>query len=64
MNHTIIEDLSTASSPVSDFLQWPSTPSGWEQYKLTQEQIDFFNEYGYVSGIKLLNTEQIEQLNK
>lgn len=64
MNHTMIKDLSTASSPVSDFVQWPSAPSEWEQYKLTQEQIDFFNEYGYISGIKLLDAGRVAQLNK
>ncbi|HRN57754.1 MAG TPA: phytanoyl-CoA dioxygenase family protein, partial [Agriterribacter sp.] len=64
MNHTVIEDLSLASSPVSDFVQWPADPSGWEQYRLTQEQLDFFNAYGYLGGIKLLEPEQVEQLNR
>jgi ectoine hydroxylase-related dioxygenase (phytanoyl-CoA dioxygenase family) len=31
---------------------------------LSKEQVEFFNEYGYVSGIKILDDWQVERLNK
>jgi ectoine hydroxylase-related dioxygenase (phytanoyl-CoA dioxygenase family) len=40
----------------------PQTEQEWEPYKLSQEQIDFFHENGYVAGIKLLTDEQTEVL--
>jgi ectoine hydroxylase-related dioxygenase (phytanoyl-CoA dioxygenase family) len=36
----------------------------WEKYKLSDDQIAFFNENGYLSGIKVLEENQIDQLNK
>jgi hypothetical protein len=57
-------DLSEHHQLVSDFFKWPATAAEWEQYKLTQDQIDFFNKYGYLSGIKFLEEWQVEQLNE
>ena len=34
------------------------------QYKLRQEQINFFHENGYLSGIRILSDEQVEALRK
>ncbi len=59
-----IKDLSKVHHPVSDMFKWPTEKKQWEQYKLSQEQIDFFNENGYVAGIKMLDDEQIERLRE
>jgi len=56
------KDLSTIHHLVSDIFKWPSDKKDLEQYKLTQEQIDFFNENGYLGGIKMLDGEQVERL--
>jgi ectoine hydroxylase-related dioxygenase (phytanoyl-CoA dioxygenase family) len=42
--------------------RWPKKKAEWEQYKLTQEQIDFFNENGYLGGVKMLDEIQVEKL--
>ena len=55
-------DLSKISQPVSDLFSQPSKPEDWDPYRLTQEQIDFFHEYGYLSGIKILEEHQISLL--
>src|SRR2546423_435622 len=34
----------------------------WNQYRLTSDQIGFFNQHGYLAGIRLLNDEQTEAL--
>src|SRR6476661_4075694 len=59
-----INDLSGAHNFVSDLFQWPQTKAGWEQYKLSKEQLQFFDEYGYLANVKLLNEEQIAVLKK
>ncbi len=60
----IINDLSNEHRLLSNIFSWPATPQEWEQYKLTNDQLDFFKEYGYVSNIQLLKEWQVEKLNK
>ncbi|MCC7402481.1 MAG: phytanoyl-CoA dioxygenase family protein [Chitinophagaceae bacterium] len=55
-------DLSTVHKLVSDMFQWPRNAEEWEQYKLSDEQVDFFNKNGFLSGIKMLDEYQIERL--
>ncbi|UEG54976.1 phytanoyl-CoA dioxygenase family protein [Mucilaginibacter daejeonensis] len=57
-------DLSLHHGLVSDFFKWPSTPEEWEPYRLTQEQVDFFNENGYLANIKFLEEWQVDKLNE
>lgn len=57
-----MQDLSHIHQPITDLFPWPQSEKEWEKYKLSQEQLDFFHEYGYLSGIKLLNEHQIEVL--
>jgi ectoine hydroxylase-related dioxygenase (phytanoyl-CoA dioxygenase family) len=57
-------DLSEHHQLVSDFFKWPVNKQEWEQYRLTQEQIDFFNENGYLANIKFLEEWQVNQLNE
>lgn len=56
-------DLSAYHQLTSDFFKWPACKAEWEQYKLTKEQVDFFNEHGYISNIKILDEWQVDQLN-
>lgn len=55
-------DLSNYHEPISNLFTLPATPTEWEQYRLTAGQIEFFHEYGYLSGIQILNDEQVEVL--
>jgi ectoine hydroxylase-related dioxygenase (phytanoyl-CoA dioxygenase family) len=57
-------DLSTAHSLVSDLFKWPTKKSEWESYRLSKEQIDFFNDNGYLAGIKMLDDDQVGRLKK
>ncbi len=59
---TPVNDLSQFHALVSDLFKWPTSEAEWEAYKLSDEQIEFFNENGYISDIKLLDAHQIEQL--
>lgn len=58
------KDLSRYHELVSDLFKQPVTAEEWEQYKLTDEQVDFFNENGYLPDIKLLEPRQVDKLNE
>lgn len=61
---TPIEDLSTRHGLISDLFRWPQTPEEWEPYRLSDEQVAFFKEHGYLTGVKMLTEEQVEALNR
>lgn len=55
-------DLSYIHHLVSDLFKWPSHKSEWEHYKLSNDQIDFFNQNGFLAGVKLLEEHQVDFL--
>ncbi len=59
-----VNDLSEVHHLISELFRWPATVAEWEQYKLSKEKVDFFQENGFVSGIRLLDDSQIEVIRK
>ena len=57
-------DLAQYSKLVSKMFKWPENKSDWAKYRLSEEQVDFFNKEGYLSNIKLLEEDQVEQLRE
>jgi ectoine hydroxylase-related dioxygenase (phytanoyl-CoA dioxygenase family) len=55
-------DLSTRHDLVGDLVQLPRTPAEWDQYRLSDEQVAFYHEHGYLKGIRILTDEQIAKL--
>ncbi len=60
----MVQDFADYHELSSDLFSWPSSKEEWDQYRLSEKQVAHFHEFGYVSGIKLLNEEQIEVLRK
>jgi len=58
------EDLSQYSRPISKFALQPPNAKEWQKYRLADEQVAFFHENGYLSGIRILTESQIVQLRK
>lgn len=56
----MVEDLSARHGPVGTLL--PSGPADHDRYRLSDEQVRFFHENGYLSGVRVLTDEQVEQL--
>lgn len=56
------KDLAAVHEMVTDLFKMPESSVEWEAYRLTEAQLDHFHEYGYVSGIKLLEKHQVETL--
>ena len=56
------QDLSDIHRPLGALFEWPKSRAEWDQYRLSDEQIAFYHEFGYVAGVRLLNDEQVEIL--
>ncbi|MFL6230956.1 MAG: phytanoyl-CoA dioxygenase family protein [Pyrinomonadaceae bacterium] len=56
------EDLSTRHKLVGDLFELPKSPREWARYQLSDEQVGFFREHGYVAGVRVLDDEQVERL--
>ena len=56
------DDLSTRHSAITGLFNAPTISEHWNQYRLTDDQIEFFHENGYLAGIRLLTEEQLEVL--
>ncbi len=49
---------------LSDLFSYPQSPEAWEAYQLSDEQLDFFREEGYLANVRLLSDEQVDALNE
>ena len=58
------EDLSFAHEPVSDLFTRPATASDWAGYRLSDEQVGFFDEFGYLAGVPMLTSGQVDVLRE
>jgi len=57
-----VNDLSRVHKLVSDLFHWPTSKTEWEKFKLADEQVSFFNENGFLAGIKMLDDAQVNFL--
>lgn len=55
------DDLSLQHAPITELFPPPSS-AGTDRYQLSDDQVAFFRENGYLSGVRLLDDRQIEQL--
>jgi hypothetical protein len=63
-NQPLPDDLSVFDYPFASVFDQPRCAEEWEQYVLTEEQVNFFNEQGFINGIKILTEEQVNLLNE
>jgi len=62
MKNPITRDLAEVHGLVSDLFPEISPKEAWEQYRLSEEQLAFYEENGYLSHIKLLEPGQVNAL--
>jgi ectoine hydroxylase-related dioxygenase (phytanoyl-CoA dioxygenase family) len=55
-------DLSEVHSLSGGLFTRPDRQPDWGRYRLSREQVDFFHENGYCSGIRMLDDAQVAQL--
>ena len=58
------EDLSTHHNLIGNLFKRSINPEEWAEYRLSDEQVEFYRENGYLAGIRLLNDEQVEVLRQ
>lgn len=57
-------DYSLDSHPVTSLFPHPASEAEWNSFRLTDEQVRFFDEKGYVAGIRVLTPEQVDALRR
>ena len=63
-NPQSFDDLSTSHALISDCFSIPENSNEWAQYRLAPEQVSFYHEYGYLTGVRMLTDEQVERLRQ
>jgi ectoine hydroxylase-related dioxygenase (phytanoyl-CoA dioxygenase family) len=58
----MVEDLSKYHRPIGTLLDSSFRAEDWDGYRLSEEQVRFFHEHGYLEGIRILRDEQVEVL--
>ncbi|GLR19004.1 phytanoyl-CoA dioxygenase family protein [Portibacter lacus] len=57
-----VRDLADHHHLVSELFSQPKSKEEWDSYRLSDEQVAHFHEYGYLSGVKLLDEVQVNKL--
>lgn len=57
-------DLSQFDRPLTDWFPQPTSAAEWAPFRLSDEQVAFFHEHGYLAGVKMLDQAQIDGLRK
>ena len=58
----VAKDLSLVDKPLGALFDLPRTAAEWARYRLSDEQVAFFHEHGYLKGIRILDDRQVEIL--
>ena len=59
-----MKDLSLHHRYVGNLFAKPSSPEDWASFRLSDEQVEFYRENGYLAGVRMLNDEQIDALRQ
>lgn len=57
-------DLAARHELVGDLFSVPQSADKWQQFALSQSQIDSFHQQGYLAGVQILNAKQVERLRE
>lgn len=55
-------DYSRVHQLAGDLFSLPKSQAEWDQFRLTDEQVEFFHEQGYLAGVRILTDGQIAKL--
>jgi hypothetical protein len=58
----VIEDLSAYHHPLTKLFPRASSRREWERFRLSDEQVEFYLEHGYLAGIRMLDDKQVNVL--
>ena len=55
-------DLSLHHGLISNLFTLPQSEEEWDDHRLSAEQVEFFHEYGYLKGVRVLRDSHVEAL--
>ena len=58
----MVRDLASVHELVGDLVSIPRSAAEWDRYRLSDEQVNFFHENGYLSGVRILDERQVAAL--
>jgi ectoine hydroxylase-related dioxygenase (phytanoyl-CoA dioxygenase family) len=58
----MVADLSARHAPVSQFVAPHESGQDLDRYRLSDEQVAFFHEFGYLKGVRVLTDGQVDTL--
>jgi ectoine hydroxylase-related dioxygenase (phytanoyl-CoA dioxygenase family) len=58
----VANDLSQVSEPLGALFRLPQSAAEWAPFRLSDEQVAFYHENGYLAGVRILDDRQIEIL--
>jgi hypothetical protein len=60
----MFQDLSQIHAPIGGLFELPRTREEWDSYRLSDDQVAFYHEQGYLPGIRVLTDEQVDKLRE
>jgi ectoine hydroxylase-related dioxygenase (phytanoyl-CoA dioxygenase family) len=60
----VTDDLSIRHGLISNLFAVPDSDEEWRRFRLSKDQIEFYKENGYLSGIRMLSDTQIDVLRE
>jgi hypothetical protein len=60
----MIEDLSTHHQLITSLFKLPTSTGELMAYRLSDEQVAFYRDHGYVAGVRMLTEEQADVLRE
>lgn len=58
------DDLSIYHTAVGDLFHIPSQPAEWSRYRLSDAQVESYRNHGYLTGVRILDDEQVKALRE
>jgi ectoine hydroxylase-related dioxygenase (phytanoyl-CoA dioxygenase family) len=59
-----VRDYSLDDRPVSNLFPQPASEAEWNRNRLSDEQVRFFHEHGYLAGVRVLSDAQVGALRE
>ena len=56
-------DYSLDAAPVTSLFRRPASAQEWDAYRLTDDQVNFFQQNGYLAGVRILTDAQVDALH-
>lgn len=60
----MINDLSTRHKPITSLFKLPLSEEDSLAFRLTDDQVSFYKEQGYLAGVRMLSPEQVDVLRE